>query len=74
LRGILFDFLSSSTDKGKMLFASVKDKLEIKNHHLSDIVPLQPYGKKHKFDINMRRYTLDLLSSEISLKEIIKYC
>ncbi len=63
-----------NTDKGKVLFASVKDRFEIKNHSLSDVVPLQSYGKKHKLDVNMRRHTLDLLSSEISLEEIIKYC
>jgi hypothetical protein len=57
-----------NTDRGMALFDSVKARFELKKHSLSDVVPLQSYGKKHKLDVNMRRHTLDLLSSEIYLE------
>jgi coenzyme F420-reducing hydrogenase beta subunit len=60
------------TDKGRKLFDKVKDRFEIKNHALSEVIPFQSYGRKHKLRKEKRRHTLDLLSSEMSMEQIIK--
>ena len=60
------------SDKGRVLFENVKDRFEIKKHKLSEVIPFQSYGKKHKLDQSMRRHTLDLLSSDLSIEEILK--
>ena len=59
------------TDRGKALFESVMERFEIKKHGFSEVLPLQSYGKKHKLDVDLRRHTLDLLSSKFNMDQII---
>ena len=57
---------------GNPLFDNVKERFEIKKHNLSEIIPLQSCGKKDKLDVNMRNYTLDLLSINCSMEQIVR--
>ena len=47
------------TDRGKALFNSVKERFEIKKHDLSEVIPLQSYGKKHKLLMRLTNQILE---------------
>lgn len=60
------------SDKGKNLFEKVYPKFEIREHTLEETIAPQSYGKEHSCHKELRKFTLELLSSDLSLKKIMK--
>lgn len=60
------------TSKGEKILQNISKQFIIKEHYLSEITKWQSYGKIHNESKQMRDFTFKLLSSECSIKEIIK--
>ncbi|MHB8077051.1 Coenzyme F420 hydrogenase/dehydrogenase, beta subunit C-terminal domain [Desulfosporosinus fructosivorans] len=60
------------SDKGKNLFKDVCNEFETRQHTLEETIVAQSYGKLHSCNDKLRKYTLELLSSDLSMKEVMK--
>jgi len=60
------------SDTGKNLFNKVCNKFETHQHTLAETIVAQSFGKQHSCNVELRKYTLGLLSSDLSMKEIMK--
>lgn len=61
------------TDKGKILFQEIEDKIIWKEHFYRDFLPYQSYGKTYPKDDKLRDIVFNQLRDEnISLKESIR--
>ncbi|WP_297637053.1 Coenzyme F420 hydrogenase/dehydrogenase, beta subunit C-terminal domain [uncultured Clostridium sp.] len=61
-----------TSEIGKDLFGSIKNKFEIKEHTINEAILAQSYGKKHEFIPKKRKNTLELISSNKKIEDIIK--
>ena len=60
------------TDKGKELFNKVKNRFEVSEHTFSETIAAQSYGKEHSYNKELREYTIGLLSSDLTMEDIMK--
>lgn len=60
------------TERGKEVFEKVKGKFILAKYNFEETVRAQSYGKNHYFDNRLRKYTLELLSSDLTMEEVFK--
>lgn len=58
--------------KGRTLFEKVCNKFETHQHTLEETIVAQSFGKQHYCNDELRTYTLDLLSSDLSMEDVMK--
>lgn len=61
-----------TSEKGKDLFENVAEKFFIKEHSLEEVLTFQSCSKQHIENRKIRKVTLDLLKSDLTMDEIIK--
>lgn len=59
-------------EKGKEIIDSIKTQFMYKEYKLKEVLPFQSYGKNYHEILKKRKETLQLLNSDLNLKEIIK--
>lgn len=60
------------TARGKELFEQVRGKFIVGGHSFEQVVAAQSYGKVHRYDIDKREKTLELLKTDQDMEQILK--
>lgn len=59
-----------SSNRGERIFDEIKEKFEVKEHRISEILPYQSCQKEHKEDKEKRKILLNILKSNKDINEI----
>ncbi len=59
-----------NTPRGEQLFDAVRDRFEVRPFAFDEVIAAQSYGKPHVLHEKRRKQTLDLLKSDLDMKEI----
>lgn len=60
------------SNRGESLFKSIESKFKVKEHSFDETIHSQSYGKPHAQNNELRKLTLQLLSSDIALSSVVK--